>query len=321
MKLIIQIPCYNEEQLLPKTLACLPREVEGFDLVEWLVIDDGSTDRTAEVAHAAGVDHVLRLAPNHGLARAFVAGIERALIEGADVVVNTDGDNQYRAGDIGLLVAPILAGRAEMVIGARPIAQIRHFSPTKKLLQHLGSWVVRVTSGVEVADAPSGFRALSHEACLRLNIFDSYTYTLESIIQAGRSGLTVESVPIRVNEETRPSRLIRSIGRYVFRSSISIIRSLVVYRPGHTFFYLSLVPLGLSLFLGLRWLVLFLNDSDRSHVPSLIVAGGLATMAALCWLFALLGEVNAINRRLLEDVQYRLRAARLGPASRASDAD
>ena len=321
MKLIIQIPCLNEEATLGETLGALPREVPGFDRVEWLVVNDGSTDRTVEVARACGVHHIVDLPFNRGLAKAFVAGIERALEEGADVIVNTDADNQYNAADIPALTAPILERRAHLVIGTRPIFQIDHFSRLKKVLQFLGSWVVRLTSGADVADAPSGFRAISREAAMRLNIFDSYTYTLESIIQAGRSGLRIVSVPIRVNGETRPSRLISSVPRYIIRSSISILRSMFVYRPGYMFFNLGLPPLILGSFLSLRWLFLYIDGTDRSHVPSLIVAAVAFIATFLCWLCALLGELSRINRRLLEDTQYRLRRARLDEIVSATAAE
>lgn len=317
MKLVIQIPCLNEEETLGETLALLPRAVKGFDKVEWLVVNDGSTDRTLDVARAAGVDHIVDFPANRGLAKAFVAGIERALEEGADVIVNTDADNQYNAADIPVLVRPILERRAQFVIGSRPIAEIDHFSRMKKLLQRLGSWVVRYTSGTEVTDAPSGFRAMSREAAMRLNVFDSSTYTLESILQAGRSGVRIVSVPIRVNGRTRPSRLIRSLPGYVLRSSFSIVRSLFVYRPGQTFFLLGLLPFTLGALLSLRWLVLFyLEGPGRTHVPSLILAVIAFVAAFLCWLCALLGELNGINRKLLEDVQYQLRRQRFGADSR-----
>lgn len=232
--------------------------------------------------------------------------------EDADVVVNTDADNQYDARDIPTLVAPILERRAEFVIGARPIATIEHFSPIKKLLQRLGTWVVRFTSRTDVQDAPSGFRAISREAAFRLNIFDGYTYTLESIIQAGRLGIRVVSVPIRVNADKRPSRLVRSIPRYVVRSGISILRSLLVYRPGRVFMTLGAFPLVAGLLLTARWLFLYLAEGTaRTHVPSLIAAAVLLILGVLFWLFALLGEIVGINRRLLEDTQYHLRRDRI----------
>ena len=312
MKLIIQIPCLNEQDSLPATIAALPRRVAGFQKVEWLVINDGSTDRTVEVARSLGVDHIVDLPINKGLAVAFMAGIERALGEGADVIVNTDADNQYDARDIEVLVAPILARQAQFVIGTRPIASIDHFSPIRKLLQYVGSWVVRFTSGTDVRDAPSGFRALSRDVALRMNIFDGYTYTLESIIQAGRSGTKIVSMPIRVNGETRPSRLVRSVPNYVFRSSLSILRAFLVYSPALTFVVLGAIPFALGGGLAVRWLLLLaFSGSERTHIPSLIAAAVLLITGFLIWLFGLLGDLLAINRRLLEDVQYQLRRDRI----------
>jgi glycosyltransferase involved in cell wall biosynthesis len=312
MKLIIQIPCLNEQDSLPATIAALPRRVAGFQKVEWLVINDGSTDRTVEVARSLGVDHIVDLPINKGLAVAFMAGIERALGEGADVIVNTDADNQYDARDIEVLVAPILARQAQFVIGTRPIASMDHFSPIRKLLQYVGSWVVRFTSGTNVRDAPSGFRALSRDVALRMNIFDGYTYTLESIIQAGRRGTKIVSVPIRVNGETRPSRLIRSMPHYVLRSSLSILRAFVVYSPALTFVVLGAIPFASGGGLAVRWLLLLaFSGSERTHIPSLIAAAVLLITGFLIWLFGLLGDLLAINRRLLEDVQYQLRRDRI----------
>lgn len=310
MKLIIQIPCYNEEESLPEALAHLPRSLPGVDRVEWLVINDGSRDRTVEVARACGVDHIVDLPVNMGLAHAFMAGLHRAVQEGADIVVNTDADNQYDARDIPKLVAPILAREAQFVIGDRPIAHIEHFSRAKRLLQRVGSKVVQLVSGTKIKDAPSGFRAISREAALRINVFDSYTYTLESIIQAGLNDFRVVSVPIRVNGETRPSRLVRSIPDYVRRSTGSILRAFFVYKPGKTFFLLGLPPAIFGVFLALRWLVLYLGGTDRSHVPSLVAAAVFLILAALFWVCGLLGELFAINRRLLQDIQYNMRRDR-----------
>lgn len=313
MKLIIQIPCFNEEATLGQTLAALPRTLPGISRIEWLVINDGSRDSTVEVARAAGVDHIVDLPLNRGLARAFMAGLARALAEGADIIVNTDADNQYCADDIALLVAPIVERRAEFVIGTRPISAIEHFSRTKRLLQKTGSAVVRAISTAPVEDAPSGFRALSREAALRMHVFDTYTYTLESVIQAGRSNVRVLSVPIRVNGETRPSRLVKSIGNYVGRSAVSILRSFFVYKPGKTFFLLGLLPMLPGLLLALRWLVLYVGGTERSHVPSLVAAAVLILTGGLLWVAGLLGELIAINRRLLADIQYMLRREALRP--------
>ena len=308
MKLIIQIPCFNEEGTLAETLRCLPRSLPGVDEIKWLVINDGSTDATSAVALAEGVDYLVELPVNMGLAQAFSRGLARSLAEGADIIVNTDADNQYNADDIPALIAPILERRAQLVIGDRPISTIGHFSWTKRKLQKLGSGVVRLVSGASVNDAPSGFRAFSREAALRINIFDSYTYTLESIIQAGHSNIRITSVPIRVNGETRPSRLVRSIGNYVFRSIGSILRAFFVYKPGRTFFLMGL-PLALAgAGLAARWLYLFYTGSTRAHVPSLIAASVLVIIAILFWVAGLLGELFAINRRLLQDVQLMLRS-------------
>ena len=219
MKLIIQIPCYNEADTLAITLKELPRTVEGFDKVEWLIINDGSTDNTIEVAQANGVDHVISLARNQGLARVFMAGLDACLKLGADVIVNTDADNQYNAKDIPLLTKPILDKKADLVVGARPISEMKHFPLIKKQLQKMGSWVVRRASKTDIPDAPSGFRAMSREAAMRLNVFNDYTYTLESIIQAGQKNMAIVSVPVRVNEDLRPSRLVKSIPSYVRKSS------------------------------------------------------------------------------------------------------
>jgi glycosyltransferase involved in cell wall biosynthesis len=309
MKLIIQIPCYNEEQTLGVALDALPRQVPGVDEVEVLIIDDGSADRTVEVAREHGADHVVRLASNQGLARAFMAGLEACVRLGADVIVNTDADNQYCADDIPKLVEPIVAGRADMVIGARPISQTEHFSAVKKFLQKLGSGVVRKVSRTTVPDAPSGFRAISRAAAMRLNVFNPYTYTLETIIQAGHSGMDVVSVPIRTNPELRPSRLFKSIWSYVRRSMVTIFRILIVYRPMRTFAWLGLIPFLLGCALMARWLILrvFFFDTYTSRTPSLVAAAVLALSGVQLWIFAIVGDLLATNRKLLEEVQFRLR--------------
>ena len=306
-KLIIQIPCFNEEEALAEALSCLPRNVPGVERVEWLVINDGSRDRTLEVARKCGVDHIVDLPVNMGLAHAFMAGLDRALKEGADIIVNTDADNQYDASFIPNLIAPIINREAQFVIGDRPIAEIRHFSLTKRTLQRLGSKVVQIISGTQVKDAPSGFRALSREAALRINIFDRYTYTLESIIQAGLNDIRITSVPIGVTGETRPSRLVRSNLDYVRRSIDAMLRAFFVYQPGRSFFLMALLPAGVGALLALRWLVLYFGGTDRSHVPSLIAAAVLLILAALLWIAGMLGELFAINRRLMQDIQYRMR--------------
>ena len=306
MKLIIQIPCFNEAASLPLTLAHLPRAVPGFDGVEWLVIDDGSTDGTSEVARSFGVDHVVRLTGNLGLARAFSAGLDAAVAAGADVIVNTDADNQYNAADIPLLVAPILAGEAELVVGARPIDSIPHFSPLKKWLQGFGSWVTRVFSGTDVQDAPSGFRAMSRDAARRLNVFSSYTYTLETIIQAGKNGMAVKSVPIRVNGETRPSRLVKSISSYVKRSVITMFRIFLVYQPLRAFLTAGSIIGGLGFLVGLRFLYYFVIGEGSGHVQSVILTALLIGSGLLLCVMGLLADLIAVNRRLLEQANWRL---------------
>jgi glycosyltransferase involved in cell wall biosynthesis len=307
VKLIIQIPCYNEEEHLAEALSHLPRELPGIDKIEWLVINDGSKDRTVEVARANGVDHIVDLSVNKGLAHGFMAGLHRAVAEGADIIVNTDADNQYNAADIPSLIQPILDGGAEFVIGDRPIPDIEHFSRTKRFLQGFGTRVVKTVSRTKINDAPSGFRALSRDVALRINVFDSYTYTLESIIQAGLSDFRITSVPIRVNGETRPSRLVRSIGDYVRRSMGTILKAFFVYRPGKTFFLLGLIPALLGFILSVRWLVLYFTGTERAHVPSLLAAAVLVLAGLIFWVAGLLGELFAINRRLLQDIQYMLR--------------
>jgi glycosyltransferase involved in cell wall biosynthesis len=319
VRLVIQIPCYNEEASLPETLAALPRSIAGVDLVEVQIINDGSTDRTVEVARELGVDHIVDLPVNKGLSHAFMAGLEHALAKGADIIVNLDADNQYNAADIPRLIAPILERRAEFVVGDRPITTIAHFSYVKRLLQLLGSAVVRMASQTTVRDAPSGFRAISREAALRLNSFDGYTYTLETIVQSGLSGICIVSVPIGVNGETRPSRLIRSIPQYIWRSSKSILRTALVYAPGKFLFRLSLPLLVAGLILIGRWLWLTIDGTDRAHVPSLVAAAGMLLTAVMLWVAAITGEQMAINRRLLQDIQYRLRKAALPPRGEVGD--
>ena len=310
-KLIIQIPCYNEEATLGLTLSELPREIPGVDRVEWLIINDGSRDRTVEVAKACGVDHIVNFDHNVGLAKGFMAGIEACLKAGADIIVNTDADNQYCAADIPKLIAPILEGRAEIVIGARPIQKIKHFSPIKKFLQKLGSLVVRLASKTNIPDAPSGFRAISREAALRLNVFNEYTYTLETIIQAGQKGIAITHVPIRTNDYLRPSRLVKSIPAYVQRSIFTIIRIFLTYRPLQFFMMLGTVPFTFGSLLCLRWLLLFWgifgDDPTKPRVPSLILAAILILIGVQLWIFGLVADLMAVNRQLLEDIQLRLR--------------
>ena len=308
MKLIIQIPCFNEEKTLPTTLADLPGRIEGIDCIETLIIDDGSTDETVAVAKKCGVDHILSIPVNKGLAHGFVQGLDYCLKEGADIIVNTDADNQYCGEDIGALVSPILEREAEIVIGTRPVSKIAHFSPVKKLLQHIGSWAVRFASGTTVIDAPSGFRAFSREAAIGISVFNDYTYTLETIIQAGQNGVKIISVPIRVNEDLRPSRLVKSITSYVQRSTVTILRIFMIYRPVKSFFIIGTIPFALGFFLGLRWIFLFfIEEGTRTHLPSLILAAVLLMMGFQTFLFGLLAELVATNRKLLEDNRTKLR--------------
>ena len=308
MKLIIQIPCYNEAETLPVTLADLPRAVPGFDQVEWLIINDGSKDATEEVAKEHGVDHIVSFSRNRGLAHGFMAGLDACVKLGADVIVNTDADNQYNAQDIPLLVQPVLDKKADLVIGERPISKIKHFPLIKKLLQKLGSWVVRVASRTDIPDAPSGFRAISRDAALRLNVFNDYTYTLETIIQAGQKNMAVVSVPIRVNEDLRPSRLFKSIPSYIRKSSIIIVRIFVVYKPFRFFLSLAFIALLLGSLIGIRFLYFYFFTHDASgHIQSLILASILLGMGFQAFALAFLADLLAVNRRLMEDVQYRIR--------------
>jgi glycosyltransferase involved in cell wall biosynthesis len=307
VKLIIQIPCYNEADTLAIALKELPRTMEGFDKVEWLIINDGSTDNTVEVAKANGVDHIVSFTRNQGLARAFAAGLEACLKRGADVIVNTDADNQYNAQDIPLLIKPILDKKAEVVIGARPISDIRHFRFMKKQLQKIGSWVVRLASKTDVPDAPSGFRAMSREAAMRLNVFNEYTYTLESIIQAGQKNMPILSVPVRVNKDLRPSRLVKSIPRYIAKSVVTIVRIFVAYKPFRFFVTMGLLLFSSGFIIGLRFLYYFVREGGEGHVQSLILASILLGIGFQTMLVAFLADLQAVNRRLLEDVQYRLK--------------
>lgn len=308
MKLIIQIPCYNEAATLGITLARLPRKVAGFDVVEWLVIDDGSRDETVAVAKAHGVDHIVRHARNQGLARAFMTGLDASLSRGADVIVNTDADNQYDADDIPALLAPILDGSAEIVVGERPIRAIAHFSPAKKLLQKLGSWVVRAASNTDIPDAPSGFRAFSRSAAQRMVVFNDYTYTLETIIQAGQKNMAITSVPVRINDELRPSRLVRSIPQYLERSIVTIVRIFVVYRPFRFFAAIGAVLFAAGFVIGLRFLWKFLHGEGTGNVQSLILAGALLVMGFQTVLVAFLADLLAANRKLMEEVRFLLKA-------------
>jgi glycosyltransferase involved in cell wall biosynthesis len=317
MKLIIQIPCYNEEETLPQTLQDLPRALPGVDQVEWLVIDDGSTDQTAEVAKAHGVHHVIRLRQNQGLARAFLVGLEEGLRRGADIVVNTDADNQYRGEDIERLVAPILSGQAEIVVGDRGVATLALFPPPKRWLQRLGSWVVQRAAGVRIPDATSGFRAISREAALRLTVLSEYTYTLETLIQAGARRMTVVFIPILPNPQTRQSRLIRSVPSFLILSAVTIVRFYTMYRPLRVFGTVGGLFLTGGIALGLRFLYFYVGGTGSGHVQSLILAAILAIIGFQLLLIGLLADLVRLNRKMLEETLYRLRRsdAEAGQAS------
>jgi len=306
-KVVIQIPAYNEAESLPVTLGELPRELDGVDEVQWLVVDDGSHDRTSEAASEHGADHIVRHSRNEGLARAFVTGLEASVAAGADIVVNTDADNQYRAEDIQQLIEPILEGRADIVVGERPIWDVEHFSWAKKVLQRLGSWVVRKVSGTEVRDAASGFRAFSRDAARRVKVFNDYTYTLETIIQAGHKGMVVASVPIRTNENLRPSRLIDSVPGYLRRQLLTILRIFVTYRPFFFFATLGLIVFGLGFGISLRFLYFFVTGDGTGHVQSLILSALLMGSGFFLGLVGLLADLISVNRKLLEELDWRIR--------------
>ncbi len=312
LKLIIQIPCHDEEATLATTLAALPRHLEGVGSVELLVIDDGSSDRTAEVARANGAHHVVRHNQKLGLASAFMSGLRASTELGADIIVNTDADNQYRAEDLPALLQPILDGKADIVVGARPIESIRHFSATKRWLQGVGSRVVRALSGTDVQDAPSGFRAMTRDAALRLNVFTRYTYTLETIIQAGLSNLRVVNVPIGVHPPTRPSRLISSTTDYLWRSLRTLLSVYLIYRPIRLFSALSLVFLMPGLALAARYLYFFFIGEGKGHVQSVIVGGVLVVCGIFMLAIASVAHLLAINRQLLEELRYLQRRSSAG---------
>jgi len=315
MKLVIQIPCLNEEQTLPATLADLPRSLPGIDSIEYLVIDDGSDDRTGEVALAHGVRRVVRFPARRGLARAFEAGLRAALEMGADIIVNTDADNQYQGQDIGKLIQPILEHRADMVVGSRPIDTIAHFSPLKKLLQKLGSGVVRRLANADVPDATSGFRAYSRDAALRLTVLTNFTYTLETIIQASQKNIAVTHVPIRTNGKLRESRLFKGMRAYIQRSLGTMFRVYVLYQPLQFFMTLSAVCVSMSLLLFVRFAYIWLTTSGQpGHIQSIIVAAALAMIGALLAALGVLADLIAMNRRLIEEIVVNTRTSRLEQA-------
>jgi len=307
MKLIIQIPAYDEQETLPITLKDLPRKLNGIDEVEWLVINDGSTDNTVKSAKENGVDHIVNLSHNQGLAKAFMAGITESLKLGADIIVNLDADNQYCAEDIPRLIEPILKGEAEIVIGERPISQTVGFSHTKKILQKVGSSVVRLVSNTQVLDAPSGFRAISRDAAFHINVFNDYTYTLEMIIQAGQKGILIKSVPVRINKPLRESRLIKSVTKYVGYSALIIIRSFMIYKPLRFFFILGSILLTSGFLVGARWLLIFLGGPQALSIPSLILTAILVILGFQLIIFGLIADLMSVNRKLLEEIQLNIR--------------
>ena len=312
MKLIIQLPCLNEEDQLPATLADLPRRVPGIDRVEWLVVDDGSTDRTVEVARAHGVDHIVKLTNNKGLASAFQAGLDAALKLGADVIVNTDADNQYSADAIPALVAPIVAGRADMVIGDRNVRDIDHFSPTKKALQRLGSWAVRQASGTDVPDATSGFRAYNREAALALTVVSTFTYTLESLIQAGKSLAAVEAVPVGTNPKTRESRLFGSMSLYVRRNMLALFRIYTGYEPLRVFSALAGVLVLGAVVAWSPFLWDWIVHGDRSgHLQSIVLGGVLLVAAGQTFALGVLADLIASHRVVTQRTLERVRRVEL----------
>jgi glycosyltransferase involved in cell wall biosynthesis len=311
MKLIIQIPCLNEAETLGVALGALPRQVAGFASVEWLVVDDGSSDGTAALASQLGVDHVVRHPVNRGLATAFMTGLEACLRLGADVIVNTDADNQYEADDIPKLTGPILAGEADMVIGARPIDQTEHFSWIKKKLQRVGSWAVRMASKTNIEDAPSGFRAISRDTAMRLNVFNAYTYTLETIIQAGLCNLRVLSVPVRTNADLRPSRLVKSVTSYVKRSLVTILRVMVIYRPLAYFASIGAFFIGIGMLAGIRYLYFVVTGGGSGHIQSVIFSALCVLLGALLLMMGALADLVAVNRKLLERINLRVQQIEL----------
>ena len=307
MKLIIQIPCFNEAETLEVTLNDLPKHIDGIDEIEYLIIDDGSHDNTAEVAKKWGVHYVVRFRRNKGLAKGFMAGLDACLKNGADIIVNTDADNQYCGADIETLVRPILDKKAHIVIGERPIDDTEHFTPLKKKLQHFGSWVVRKASKTTIPDAPSGFRAYSREAAMRINVINDYTYTLETIVQSGREKMAVMSVPIRTNPELRESRLFHSMWGYIKKSMLTIVRTYLMYRPLYFFFMLGsiLALVGVGFFV--RYFVFFCSGEGGGHLQSLILASTLLIVGFQTIVVGLLGDVIYANRKILQDVQYHVR--------------
>ena len=307
MKLIIQIPCLNEEHTLPKTLEDLPKQIEGIDSIETLIIDDGSTDKTVEVAKKLGVHHVLQFTNNKGLAKAFIAGINQSLKLGADIIVNTDADNQYFGGDIVKLIQPILKKDADIVVGDRQVETIRHFSPIKIFLQKFGSWVVRQLSGTEVPDATSGFRAYSRDAALQLNVVSDFTYTIETIISAGKKNLAIAHVPVKTNTKLRESRLFPSIRVYLQRSLVTMLKVYSMYRPLRLFTLAGGATFLLGFAIGCRYLFFFFMGQTEGHIQSLILSAILLIVGFQIIMMGVAAELISVNRQLLEDIQVRIK--------------
>lgn len=307
MKLIIQIPCYNEAETLEVALNDLPKHIDGVDEIEYLIINDGSKDNTVQVARDWGVHHVVNFRCNKGLAKGFMAGLDACLEAGADIIVNTDADNQYCGEDIEKLIAPILKEEADIVVGARPIDSIEHFSFIKKKLQHLGSYVVRKASKTDIPDAPSGFRAYSRDAAMRINVVNDYTYTLETIVQAGRNKMAITSVPIRTNPELRESRLFHSMWGYVKKSVLTILRAFMWYKPLYCFSLVASIPSLIGLIVTIRFLVYYFTGRGSGHIQSLMLACTLLIIGFITFVIGLLADVIAANRKILEDTQYQIR--------------
>lgn len=307
MKLIIQIPCYNEAETLLVALNDLPKHIDGIDEIEYLIINDGSSDDTERVAKEWGVQYVVHFKRNLGLAKGFMAGLDLALRNGADIIVNTDADNQYCGEDIEKIVRPILEKQADIVIGERPIDETEHFSPLKKKLQHFGSWVVRKASKTDIPDAPSGFRAYSKHAAMRMNVHNEYTYTLETIVQAGRNKMAIMSVPVRTNPELRKSRLFKSMWGYIKKSVLTILRAVLMYKPLFSFSVVGLCFVVPGLLLAARYFIYMLQGAGSGHVQSVILAMLLIIIGVQSFMMGMQADIISANRKLIEDTQFRIK--------------
>lgn len=319
MKLIIQIPCYNEEKALPATIHDLPRQIEGVDSIEILIIDDGSTDDTYKVARSLGVDHIVRFPNRRGLAHAFSSGINAAASLGADIIVNTDADNQYWGADVEKLIEPILNGKADVVIGDRNVDTIAHFSFFKRKLQKFGSWVVRQVSGTKIPDATSGFRAYSREAALRIQVLTDFTYTLETIISAGKKRMAIHHIPVRTNPQTRESRLFHNMGDYIKKSVVTIIRIYTHYEPLKIFFYIGSVAFGIGVIIGIRFLYYYFFGNSQGHIQSLILAAVLLIVGFQIILIGLVSDLIFGNRKILEEILYRLKKSEFSSSGKTQN--